>query len=235
MNAPKTNQSNQSDLDETLAMLGAEVRQLRKARQMTLVDLAKASGVSVSHLSAIERGSVNATLDKIKRIAIGLDVPEEWFFSSRPGDGPMERTYVVRRENRRNLNLLYGEPAEVCGYSDALLSSSLGGDFHMGIADYPPFSKEFPVEVYVREGEAHGLVLEGELQLRLDDEIITVREGDSFSFPGDLLHSTRNASDKPAKLIWVNSPVIIPRNSVYRAESSGTTVRLIGKPKETGS
>lgn len=223
----------QDEVEEALASLGAEVRQLRKARQMTLADLAGASGVSVSHLSAIERGSVNATLDKIKRIALGLDVPEEWFFSSRPGKGKMERTYVVRSENRRNLNMLYGETPESCGYYDALLSSSLGGEFHMGISEFPPHSKDHRVEVYVRDGEAHALVLEGELELTLEDEVITLRAGDSYSFPGEILHSTRNASDKPARLIWVNSPVIIPRNAVYHGDSKPKT-RRIGKIKRSG-
>lgn len=224
--AAKQAEMGQTEVDETLATLGAEVRQLRKARQMTLADLAKASGVSVSHLSAIERGSVNATLDKIKRIASALDVPEEWFFAFRPGDGPLERTYVVRRDNRRNVNMLYGEPADVCGYSDTLLSSSLGGAFHMGMSEFPPYSDTYPVEIYVREGEAHGLVLEGELELTLEDEVITLREGDSFSFPGDVPHTTRNVSDKPARLIWVNSPVIIPRNAVYRDDGETKTKQI---------
>lgn len=225
----------QNDVEETIATLGAEVRQLRKARQMTLVDLADASGVSVSHLSAIERGRVNATLDKIKRIAFGLDVPEEWFFATRPGNGAMERTYVVRSENRRNLNMLYGEKPEVCGYSDALLSSSLGGEFHMGISEFAPHSQDHTIEVYVRDGEAHAIVLEGELELTLQDEIITLRAGDSYSFPGEIPHTTRNVSDKPARLIWVNSPVIIPRNAVYHGDGKKPKTRRIGKIKRSAT
>ena len=218
MNAPGAPEIPQQGIDEGLATLGGEIRQLRKARQMTLADLAEVTGVSVSHLSAIERGAVNATIDKIKKIAEGLDVPEEWFFAARPGDGRLERTYVVRRENRRTLNMLYGEPPEVCGYFDQLLSSSLGGAFHMGLSEYPPYSEQVIDEVYVRDGEQHGIVLEGELVLRLEDEVITVRAGDSFSFPGQILHSARNKSDKPARLIWVNAPVIIPKFAVHRAE-----------------
>ncbi|MCB1422311.1 MAG: helix-turn-helix transcriptional regulator [Nitratireductor sp.] len=217
MPGPNESSSLRLTTEESIEAFGAEVRELRKARQMTLADLAGASGVSVSHLSAIERGSVSPTLGKITQIANGLGVPEEWFFSRRRGDGPLERTYVVRRENRRNLNLLYGETAEVSGYTDALLSSSLAGEFHMGISDYPPHSEQVVDEIYAREGEQHGLVLEGELVLTLESEIITVRAGDSFSFPGNILHSMRNKSDKPARLIWVNSPVIIPKYAIHRA------------------
>ena len=182
MDTPGKHKTARISPDESLATFGAEVRELRKARQMTLADLAQVSGVSVSHLSAIERGSVNPTLDKIARIALGLDVPEEWFFSRREGEGPLERTYVVRRENRRSLNLLYGKPPEVSGYSDALLSSSLGGAFHMGISEYLPHSEQVADEIYSRDGEQHGLVLEGELVLTLEDEVITVRAGTASVF-----------------------------------------------------
>lgn len=202
---------------EGLAAFGAEVRQLRKARQMTLADLAGSSGVSISHLSAIERGTVSASLNKISRIAEALAVPEEWFFAHRPGAGPLERAYVVRKPNRRNLNLLYGEPIEQTGYSDQLLSSSIGGGFYFGVSEYLPHSEEVIDQYFSRDGEIHGVVLEGEVQLALEKESITLRAGDSFSFPGDILHALRNVADQPARMIWVNSPVIIPKLSALGA------------------
>lgn len=195
---------------EALTAFGAEVRQLRKARELTLADLAAASGISVSHLSAIERGLVSASLRKITSIAEALSVPEEWFFNRRAGSGPMERAYVVRKSNRRNLSLLYQEPMEQSGYSDQLLSSSIGGDFYMGVSDYSPHSSEIVTPLFTRDGEMHGLVLDGEFELTLEDEVITLRAGDSFSFPGHIMHNARNVSDQPARLLWVNSPVIIP-------------------------
>lgn len=202
---------------EGLAAFGAEVRQLRKARQMTLAELARTSGVSISHLSAIERGTVSASLNKISRIADALAVPEEWFFNHRPGTGPLERAFVVRQTNRRNLNLLYGEPIEQSGYSDQLLSSSIGGGFYLGVSEYRPHSEQVVDQYFSRDGEIHGIVLDGELELALEEERITVRAGDSFSFPGDILHALRNVSDRPARMIWVNSPVIIPKFSALGA------------------
>lgn len=196
---------------EALTAFGAEVRQLRKARQLTLAALADESGISVSHLSAIERGSVNASLNKVARLAEALGVPEEWFFNHRPGSGPMERSYVVRENKRRNLSLLYGEPVERSGYSDQLLSSSIGGDFYMGVSDYRPHTSQIVSPLFTRDGEMHGLVLDGAFELTLDDETIHLNAGDSFSFPGRIVHSARNITDKPARLLWVNSPVIIPK------------------------
>lgn len=245
MAGPELSDGVQSVLDG-LAAFGAEVRELRKARQMTLADLSKASGVSLSHLSAIERGTVNASLNKMQRIAHALAVPPDWFLIRRPGAGPMERTHVVRAGNRRNLNILYGETVEEAGYLDELLSSSIGGDFYMGISYYPPHSESYVDDLYERDGEQHGFVLEGELELQLVDETIALRVGDSFSFPGRLLHRTRNISDQPARLIWVNAPVIIPRyaalrdacqrNAGEKEESTTTEGETHGKyPTEEGS
>lgn len=178
---------------------------------MTLAALAEASGVSVSHLSAIERGTVCASLNKIVQIADALGVPEEWFFNHRPGSGPLERAYVVRETNRRNLNLLYGEPIEQSGYSDQLLSSSIGGQFYLGISEYRPHSELVIDQVVSRDGEIHGIVLDGQLELTIEAEVMTLRAGDSFSFPGHIVHVLRNATDQPARMIWVNAPVIIPK------------------------
>lgn len=213
---PPLDQSQMPETDTmgSVAAFGLEVRQLRKARRMTLAQLAEASGISLSHVSAIERGAVNASLDKVSRLADALSVPVTWFFARRPGTGPLERAHVVRAKNRRNLNLLYGEPADRSGYTDWLLSSTIGGEFYFGISEYPPHQDHHRDEVVVRDGEQHCLVLEGEIELLLGHEVVTLRAGDSFSIPGNIPHRSSNQSDKPARMIWVNSPVIIPEECV---------------------
>ncbi|MDI1437102.1 helix-turn-helix domain-containing protein [Polyangium sorediatum] len=55
-----------------LIALGARVRDLRLDRQMTLSDLADASGVTKGALSSIENGRVNFTIETCVKIAVGL-------------------------------------------------------------------------------------------------------------------------------------------------------------------
>ena len=198
-------------LSGSLLSLGAEVRQLRKARKMTLKALCKAAGISISHLSAIERGASNPSVDVLAEIARGLDVTPDWFFARRPGTGPMERAHIVRSQNRRNLNTLYGQGVGELGYSDSLLSSSIGGSFYMGIAVYEPHSETPRGREHAHEGEEHGLVLEGELEMRIDGEVVILRAGDSYSFDGRIPHHARNRTDRVCKLVWAVSPVVIPR------------------------
>lgn len=203
---------------EALAAFGSEVRELRRARRMTLSELANASGVSISHLSAIERGTVNASVRKVAQIAKALAVPADWFFSRRSGDGPLERAHVVREENRRNLNVLYGDNPQARESVDWLLSSSIGGLFHLGISDHPPAGPVIPDTLYVREGEQHVLVLEGQVTVQLGEEVIELHAGDSYSIPGEIPHSIRNRGDKPARTVWVNTPVIIPLDAAVSKE-----------------
>lgn len=208
------NESNVVALVEKLVFIGSEIRQMRKARMMTLKQLARDSQTSISHLSAIERGTSNPSLAVIQRISRGLRVDPSWFFTRRSGKGPMERAFVVRKNNRRNLNVLYGEAVDTLGLTDELLSSSVGGDFFMGIATFAPFSSRAGHAFYQHEGEQHGLVVKGQIELQIDDEEITLYEGDSYSFPTQIIHKANNVTDQPAQLIWAISPIVFPSDVV---------------------
>ena len=55
--------------------LGPRVRSLRKARDMTLSEVAAATGLSISALSKIENDQVSPTFTNLMRLAEGLAVP----------------------------------------------------------------------------------------------------------------------------------------------------------------
>ena len=201
---------------KSLISLGSEVRQLRHVRKMSLKELAAASGISVSHLSAIERNASKPSVDVVHEIANALGVSADWFFAKRPGAGPMERAHVVRAQNRRDLNTLYQQSSSELGYEDRLLSSSIGGEFYMGVATYLPGAErpEEPLQQHI--GEEHGVVIEGELEIQIGDELITLRAGDSYSFSASIPHHGRNRSKKVCKLVWAVSPVVIPKDVVVK-------------------
>lgn len=61
--------------DQPQPALGKAIRQLRTERGMTQEALAHAAGVTVGHLSMIERGHSNPTWATVKAIAAALDTP----------------------------------------------------------------------------------------------------------------------------------------------------------------
>jgi len=60
--------------DQPQPALGKAIRQLRDKRGMTQEALAHAAGVTVGHLSMIERGHSNPTWATVKAVAAALDV-----------------------------------------------------------------------------------------------------------------------------------------------------------------
>lgn len=61
-------------------MIGKNIRQIRKSKNMSINKLSKISGVSLGFLSDIENGKTNPSLDTLEKIAIGLQVEMKDFF-----------------------------------------------------------------------------------------------------------------------------------------------------------
>ncbi|PVH28836.1 helix-turn-helix domain-containing protein [Pararhodobacter oceanensis] len=194
--------------------LGAEIREVRKARGMTLKDLSAQLSCSAAYLSRIELGTARVSKALLDEISAALQVDADWFFPKRPGAGPLESRHVVRAENRRPLSGMYTRSKEELGFEDALLSSTLSGQCYLILSRFPPCEgappePPEPLEGYAFEGEQHAIVLSGEVELRLGDEVIVLRAGDSFSYPATIAHRFRNRRSEEATMVWAMSPVRI--------------------------
>ncbi|MDA7967219.1 XRE family transcriptional regulator [Ruegeria sp.] len=191
--------------------LGSEIREVRKARGLTLKDLSKTVSCSMAYLSRIELGAAKVSAGLLHEISKALSVDPNWFFPKQSGDGPLERKHVVRAENRRALSGMYTRTTEELGFEDELLSSTLSGQCYLILSRFRPGAgtPPEPLEGYSFEGEQHAIVLSGEVELRLGDEIIVLREGDSFSYPSMIAHRFRNRTEAEATMVWAMSPIRI--------------------------
>lgn len=191
--------------------LGSEIREVRKARGLTLKDLSAEVSCSTAYLSRIELGTAKVSRELLAEISGALAVDPNWFFPRQCGEGPLERTHVVRAENRRALSGMYTRTTEELGFHDELLSSTLSGQCYLILSRFPPCAgaPPEPLDGYRFEGEQHAVVLSGEVELRLGDEVIALRAGDSFSYPSSIAHRFRNRRDEEATMVWAMSPVRI--------------------------
>lgn len=66
----------ETDMDRFLARLGCTLRNRRREHGLTLTGLSERTGLSVSHLSGIERGVVSPSFKALERLAdvYGLEV-----------------------------------------------------------------------------------------------------------------------------------------------------------------
>ncbi len=194
--------------------LGSEIREVRRARGLTLKQLSQQLSCSAAYLSRIELGAANVSSALLGEISDALAVDSQWFYPKVVGEGLLEQQHVVRSENRRPLSDMYTRSSEELGFEDQLLSSSIAGQCYLLLSRFAPkkgavADKEQNLESYVFEGEQHGVVLTGEIELILGDESIVLRAGDSFSYPSLIPHRFRNNQDQEATMVWAMSPVRI--------------------------
>jgi transcriptional regulator with XRE-family HTH domain len=178
--------------------VGSDLRALRKARGLTLSELALTVGRSVGWLSQVERDLAEPTILDLRRLADVLDQPLSLFFG--PNNAPEdERGYVVRWNSRRAL----GSAEE--GLVEQLLSPDLSGSFEIVRSVFEPGAERS--EYLPRPTEEAGYLIAGELELWIGERHFHLHPGDSFRFKGER-HRWRNPGAEPAIAIWVIAPPV---------------------------
>ena len=183
---------------ERAAGVGADLRALRKARSLTLTDLAMRVGRSVGWLSQIEREVRQPTISDLRKLAEALEQPVSLFFGAI--DAPQdERGFVVRADNWRSL----GSSEE--GLVEQLLSPDLGGSFEMIRSVFAPGAEL--QEANTRPTEEAGYVISGNLDLWISGRQFRLKPGDSFRFEG-APYRWRNPGTEDCVVIWVITPPV---------------------------
>lgn len=184
--------------DERAQGVGGDLRALRKARGLTLAELALKIGRSVGWLSQIERNVSEPTIGDLRKLTEALDQPMSLLFGT--GEAPEdERGYVVRADNWRSL----GNAEE--GLVEQLLSPDLGGSFEIVRSVFAP-GAELATPA-TRPTEEAGYIVSGALDLWIGTRHFQLKPGDSFRFAGEP-YRWRNPGTEPCIAIWVIAPPV---------------------------
>lgn len=176
--------------------VGGQIRELRKARGLTLQQVADAAAISIGYLSQIERNQSSLPIGVLKRISDALGVQIGWFFQA--GAAPShEKDVVVRAGSRRRFSFTG------IGIEEELLSPNLGGPLEMLLSTIEPGADSGD---YCHEGAEAGFVMAGRLDLWVGGQFYRLEEGDSFSFRSTEIHRCANSGEVAAKIVWVITP-----------------------------
>ena len=181
-----------------LCTMGQQIRDLRKARSMTLSDLASCTGLSISYVSQVERGVSSPSVIALHEISRALGVNVSFFFADNASADDSEATFIVRAGRRRRVVF-------EAGAYDELLSPSLKGNLELLMSHFPPGSVS-GARPYTHEGEEGGVVIAGQLDLWIADKHFTLSEGDSFAFASTLPHRYGNPGNTETVVIWAITP-----------------------------
>ena len=172
-----------------LESVGPRLRALREEREVTLGDLAEATGISVSTLSRLETGARRPTLELLLPIARFHGTTLDELVDAPCGDDPR----VPPRPPVRH-GVTY---VPLSRRTDVLRSYKLV---------YPPRTPADPPEPRVHEGYEWLYVLSGTLRLVLGERELDLLAGEAAEFDTRVPHWLGNVSDAPTEVLTVFGP-----------------------------
>lgn len=178
--------------------IGSRIRELRKAKKITLVELSKHTGIAQATLSRIETGRMAGTVESHAKVAecLGLSLAELY--------APLDRRYeeishLKREIPRKAVHQSRNWQAELLTQevtkkkiTPLLLTFS-------GHSRTNQEQQERGVEKFV-------WVLEGEVEVCVDKENYSLKPGETLYFDASLPHSFANSKSRSAKVFVAISP-----------------------------
>lgn len=171
---------------------GQRFRRLRMRRKLSLAQVARATGVSVGFLSALERGQMRCSIATLRRIARFYKTNIISLFETNG-----EAQHLVRPSERKILETSPNVRMELLAWGNTAMEPHLFRIKPGGGSG----------ESYSHEGEEFLHVLRGEFELWLhNDGHYHLKAGDSLYFESSTPHRWKNPGRVEAWVLWVNTP-----------------------------
>jgi DNA-binding transcriptional MerR regulator/quercetin dioxygenase-like cupin family protein len=177
---------------EVALLPGQRFRRLRTRRGLSLGQVARATGVSVGFLSALERGQMRSSIATLRRIARFYKTNILSLFEV-AGENPR----LVRPAQRKVLETTPGVRMELLAWGNTAMEPHLFRVKPGGSSG----------ESYAHEGEEFLHVLKGAFEIWLNNkEHYRLVSGDSLYFESSTPHRWKNPGRSETWVLWVNTP-----------------------------
>ena len=179
--------------------VGEKIKKLREEKGMSLAELAEKSGFSSALLSQVENHMISPPLGTLIKLAGSMEVPIGYFF-----DDEDEAPFViVRSTDRKHISRVASTKGVKFGYSYESLAQGKKNRFmEPFIVTLEPATKK-DRNAYTHEGEEFIFVLEGEMEVTLEDHTDLLGPGDCIYFDSKLRHRVECVGDSETKILAV--------------------------------
>lgn len=177
--------------------LGERIKKIRNDKNYSLRDLASKVDLSASFLSQIEQGKASPSIENLKKIANALDVRVSYLIE----DEDVKKNLVLIRKDERYVVESLNSKTKISLLSTRDIDRNMEPIYY----EVQP-GGESGKEAYHHQGEEFVFVLEGELEVYIDENIYVLNEGDSLYFLSTKKHKFKNKSNSICKVLWVVTP-----------------------------
>ncbi|MEU6732811.1 XRE family transcriptional regulator [Streptomyces physcomitrii] len=173
-----------SDLDRTLTAVGPRLRALRRQREVTLADLSRSTGISVSTLSRLESGDRRPNLELLLPLARAHGVTLDELVGAPPTGDPRIHLRPLTRH----------------GMTMVPLTRRAGGIQAYKLV-IPAGSNRREPDPKTHEGYEWLYVLNGRLRVLLGERDLTLTPGEAAEFDTRVPHWFGGADDQPVEFL----------------------------------
>jgi transcriptional regulator with XRE-family HTH domain/KaiC/GvpD/RAD55 family RecA-like ATPase len=181
--------------------LGDKIRTLRKKLGMTQKELADQVGLTPSFISQLEKSLISPSLDSLLKLSEKLNTQPIYFLTDGES-GPVQKM-VIKPTERQDIHL-----PELKG-NDLKLQLLVSDVLNRRMEPYLLIMKEGTIidgHFYTHKGDEFAYVMEGELEVEIQDEKQLLKQGDSLYIGSIFPSKWVNVGKGEAVLLWVLSP-----------------------------
>jgi transcriptional regulator with XRE-family HTH domain len=191
---------NESDGDTSLHV-GEKIKRLREGAGLSIEQLAERAGLEPAELERIEREMISPALGVLTKVCDGLGVRLGRFFDM----GPRKYYALVRSSDEKVATRVASKSGADYGY----VYTSLGSEKRQRVMEpflitiNPPSDASEMEKPSTHHGEEFVYVLEGELEIQLQDEHFLLQPGDSIYYDASVPHRVLHRGQGPARVLAV--------------------------------
>lgn len=174
--------------------IGERLKRLRMINSLTQEELASRADLTKGYISQVENDTTCPSIATLKDIVDVLGITMQEFFA----------------EEATGESVVYGAEARVQSSDDGgikvelLVPGAQNRDMDPALVSLQP-GAEMELQDY-HEGEEFGYLLQGKIQLRLDDQLYKINKDECFYFDSGKKHTVKNIGKTEAKILWVVTP-----------------------------
>lgn len=194
-----------TDENDDALPIGEKIKRLREGANLSEEELAERSGMDPAKLTRIEKDMISPALGDLVKICEGLGVRLGHFFDQ----GPRKLYSLVRAEDAGSVTRFASKSGTEYGYEYRSLGSEKRerGMEPFLITCTPPRDPEGdPVELEglaTHYGEEFIYVIEGEVEVQLQDQQFVLGPGDSLYYDSSVPHRVLHRGEGRSRVIAV--------------------------------